>query len=80
MDATKPRGEPDTSSLAPTDARLAASGIVVGPRTGLPLWYGERFDVGWAIDVLRQDEERERRMRDVAAETRAPNTRSIGAG
>jgi hypothetical protein len=65
----------DTSPLAPTNARLIAAGIVIGPQTSRPNWCGERFDVGWAIDVLRPDEERERRMQAAAqyfsAETRA---------
>jgi hypothetical protein len=59
----------DTSPLAPSTARLARAGIVIGPTTSRPVWGGERFDVGWAIEVLRQGEERERRARYVSAET-----------
>jgi hypothetical protein len=29
-----------------------AQGLCLTPRTGRPLWLGERLDVGWAIDVL----------------------------
>jgi len=53
----------DTSPLAPVNARLAAVGLVIGPRTSQPQWYGERFDVGYALDVLRQDEQRAWRAR-----------------
>ena len=38
--------------LAPTDARLAAAGIEIGPDTATPDWHGERLDLGYAIDVL----------------------------
>jgi hypothetical protein len=33
-------------------ARHAAEGLRLHARTGLPLWLGERLDVGWAIGVL----------------------------
>jgi hypothetical protein len=49
------------SPLAPTAERLTSAGIVIGPRTGWPQWYGERFNVGYALDVLRQEEETSRR-------------------
>ncbi|MPY86948.1 MAG: DUF222 domain-containing protein [Luteitalea sp.] len=39
--------------LAPVTARLAAADIQIGPHTATPEWYGERLDVGWTIDVLR---------------------------
>ena len=39
-------------SLAPTDAHLAAADIEIGPDTATPDWYGERLDLGYAIDVL----------------------------
>ncbi|MPY91261.1 MAG: hypothetical protein GEU99_25540, partial [Luteitalea sp.] len=39
--------------LAPSAARLAAAGIWIGPHTATPDWHGERLDVGWALDVLR---------------------------
>ena len=38
--------------LAPTDDRLAAAGIEIGPDTATPDWHGERLDLGYAIDVL----------------------------
>jgi hypothetical protein len=37
----------------PTIKRLAAAGTVLGPSTTTPCWDGGRFDVVWAIDVLR---------------------------
>jgi hypothetical protein len=33
-------------------ARHDAEGLVLGPRTAIPGWLGERLDVGYAIDVL----------------------------
>ena len=49
--------EPPVSSwrgapLAPTDARLAAAGISIGPHTATPDWYGESLDLTAALDVL----------------------------
>ena len=38
--------------LAPTDARLAASAIVIDADTATPDWHGEPLDVGFAIDVM----------------------------
>ena len=38
--------------LAPTDARLDAGGIAIGPDTATPDWHGERLDLVYAIDVL----------------------------
>ena len=38
--------------LAPTDARLAASAIVIDVDTATPDWHGEPLDVGFAIDVM----------------------------
>ena len=38
--------------LAPTDARLDATGIAIGPDTATPDWHGERLDLVYAIDVL----------------------------
>ena len=38
--------------LAPTDARLAAAGISIGPHTATPDWYGEALDLTAALDVL----------------------------
>jgi hypothetical protein len=42
--------------LAPIDARLSAAGITIGPYTATPVSYGERLDLGWTIDVLRDRE------------------------
>jgi hypothetical protein len=33
-------------------ARHEAEGLHLDPRTATPHWFGERLDVGWAIDVL----------------------------
>ena len=33
-------------------ARHATQGLVLHPRTAMPEWWGERLDVGYAIDVL----------------------------
>jgi hypothetical protein len=33
-------------------ATHAASGLILHARTALPTWLGERFNVGYAIDVL----------------------------
>jgi hypothetical protein len=49
---TAPCCAPDTMPLAPTVARLAASGITIDARS-TPVWRGERLDIVWAIDVLR---------------------------
>jgi len=38
--------------LAPTAARLAAQGLGLDARTTTPRSDGERFDLGWALDVL----------------------------
>ena len=40
--------------LAPTDARLAAAGVSIGPHTATPDWYGESLDLTAALDVLWQ--------------------------
>jgi len=37
--------------LAPTEVRLAAAGIGVGPQTATPHGY-DRLELAWAIDVL----------------------------
>jgi hypothetical protein len=34
-------------------ARHQAEGLTLSPQTARPLWRGERFDLGYAIDVLR---------------------------
>src|SRR5882724_2838515 len=54
------RAVPDVPPPAPVPAdpvgalraRHAAEGLRLHARTGLPLWLGERLDVGWAINVL----------------------------
>jgi hypothetical protein len=58
----------DASPLAPINARLAAAGITIGPHSATPVWYGERLDVGWAIDVLRGKELHDLMTARVAAE------------
>jgi hypothetical protein len=39
--------------LAPSTARLTAAGIRVGPHTATPDWFGDRLDLAYALDVLR---------------------------
>jgi hypothetical protein len=39
--------------LAPSTARLTAVGIRIGARTATPDWFGERLDLHYALDVLR---------------------------
>jgi hypothetical protein len=39
--------------LAPSTARLTAVGIRIGPRIATPDWFGERLDLHYALDVLR---------------------------
>ena len=56
-DGTPLPAEPPVASwegapLAPTDARLAAAGIGIGPHTATPEWYGESLDLTAALDVL----------------------------
>jgi len=38
--------------LGRTSARLADAGVGIGPQTTTPCSDGERFDLGWALDVL----------------------------
>ena len=45
-----PLGDEPVAALR---ARHAQAGLHITARTGLPLWLGERLDLGWAIDVLR---------------------------
>jgi hypothetical protein len=40
------------AALAPTIARLVDAGITTDARTTIPRSDGERFDLGWALDVL----------------------------
>ena len=56
-DGTPLPAEPPVASwegapLAPTEARLAAAGIGIGPHTATPEWYGESLDLTAALDVL----------------------------
>ncbi|MPZ19159.1 MAG: DUF222 domain-containing protein [Luteitalea sp.] len=39
--------------LAPSTARLTAAGIGIGAHTATPDWFGERLDLDYALDVLR---------------------------
>ncbi|MPZ21138.1 MAG: DUF222 domain-containing protein [Luteitalea sp.] len=39
--------------LAPSTARLTAVGMRIGPHTATPDWFGERLDLHYALDVLR---------------------------
>ena len=39
--------------VATLRARHAEAGLHITARTGLPLWLGERLDLGYALDVLR---------------------------
>ena len=65
----RPDGEPlpvepppvgwEGAPLAPTDARLAAAGISIGPHTATPDWYGETLDLQAALDVLWEPPNRE---------------------
>ena len=58
----RPDGEPlpaappvsswEGAPLAPTEARLAAAGVSIGPHTATPEWYGESLDLTAALDVL----------------------------
>ena len=58
----RPDGEPlpaappvsswEGAPLAPTEARLAAAGVRIGPHTATPEWYGESLDLTAALDVL----------------------------
>ena len=58
----RPDGEPlpaepplaswEGTPLAPTDERLAAAGISIGPHTATPDWYGEPLNMTAALDVL----------------------------
>ena len=38
--------------LAPSDARLEAAGISIGPHTATPDWYGEPLELAATLDVL----------------------------
>ena len=52
LPAEPPAARWEGAPLAPTDARLAAAGIGIGPHTATPEWYGESLDLTAALDVL----------------------------
>ena len=51
-DVPDPVPVPDDPAQA-LRALHVARGLQINPRTGISGWYGERIDMGWAIDVLR---------------------------
>ena len=52
LPAEPPMPSWEGAPLAPTDARLAAAGVSIGPDTATPEWYGESLDLTAALDVL----------------------------
>ena len=48
--------EQDPRSVGTTQVRLARVGRTVGAHTTSQAWRGERIAIGWAIDVLRNNE------------------------
>ena len=52
LPAEPPVARWEGAPLAPTDARLAAAGVSIGPDTATPEWYGESLDLTAALDVL----------------------------
>ena len=52
LPAQPPVARWEGAPLAPTDARLAAAGIGIGPHTATPDWYGESLALTAALDVL----------------------------
>ena len=52
LPAEPPAAGWEGAPLAPTDARLAAAGIGIGPHTATPEWYGESLDLTATLDVL----------------------------
>ena len=52
LPAEPPLASWEGAPLAPTDARLAAAGISIGPHTATPEWYGESLHLTAALDVL----------------------------
>ena len=52
LPAEPPAAGWEGAPLAPTEARLAAAGIGIGPHTATPDWYGESLDLTAALDVL----------------------------
>ena len=52
LPAEPPMPSWEGAPLAPTDARLAAAGVSIGPDTATPEWYGESLDLTATLDVL----------------------------
>ena len=52
LPAEPPLASWEGAPLAPTDARLAAAGVGIGPHTATPEWYGESLHLTAALDVL----------------------------
>ena len=52
LPAEPPMPSWEGAPLAPTEARLAAAGVGIGPHTATPEWYGESLDLTAALDVL----------------------------
>ena len=59
LPAEPPAASWEGAPLAPTDARLAAAGVSIGPHTATPDWYGEPLDLSAALAVLWQPPARE---------------------
>ena len=59
LPAEPPPASWEGAPLAPTDARLAAAGVSIGPHTATPDWYGESLDLTAALEVLWQPPARE---------------------
>ena len=59
LPAEPPAASWEGAPLAPTDARLAAAGVSIGPHTATPDWYGESLDLAAALEVLWQPPARE---------------------
>ena len=52
LPAEPPVANWEGTPLAPTEARLAAAGVRIGPDTATPEWYGESLDLTATLDVL----------------------------
>ena len=52
LPAEPPLASWEGAPLAPTDARLAAAGVRIGPHTATPEWFGESLDLTATLDVL----------------------------
>ena len=59
LPAEPPSASWEGAPLAPTDARLAAAGVSIGPHTATPDWYGEPLNLSAALAVLWQPPARE---------------------